>query len=121
MMNLQELATLRELDCNVLILVFNNGHLGMVRQQQELFFNGEYFASRFTVNPDFASVAHCFAIQGHTLFPGDDPHTMIKKSLDFKGPVLLDIPVNPGLNVYPMVEPGKANTDMIDGRMVHNA
>ena len=47
LMNIQELATLAELDLNVAVVVMNNRHLGLVRQQQELFYGGRLSASRF--------------------------------------------------------------------------
>jgi acetolactate synthase-1/2/3 large subunit len=46
LMNIQELATLADHELNVTIILFNNGHLGLVRQQQELFFGENYIASK---------------------------------------------------------------------------
>ena len=66
-MNIQELATIAENDLDVRICVFNNGHLGLVRQQQELFYGKRYVASRFTARPDFAAIARGFGIRGCTL------------------------------------------------------
>jgi acetolactate synthase-1/2/3 large subunit len=61
-MNIQELATLAELGLPVKIIILNNGHLGLVRQQQELFYERRFIASRFGKRLDFASLAGQFGI-----------------------------------------------------------
>src|SRR5262249_12403047 len=57
LMNIQELATLAEEDLPVKVVLLDNGHLGLVRQQQELFYGRRYHASRFHAEPDFAAIA----------------------------------------------------------------
>ena len=42
---------------NVKVVLLNNAHLGLVRQQQQLFYGGRYHASRFHAEPDFAQIA----------------------------------------------------------------
>ncbi len=115
-MNIQELATLAELDLNVKIFLMNNGHLGLVRQQQELFYGGNYIASRFERRLDFASIARDFGVHGIAMDGGDDPSLVIANALAASGPCVVDIPVHYGENVYPMVPPGAANRVMIGGR-----
>ncbi|MDV6236036.1 biosynthetic-type acetolactate synthase large subunit [Leptospira ellisii] len=113
MMNIQELDTLRELDLNVTILLMNNGHLGLVRQQQELFFGSRFSASRFTLSADFAKIASSFGIPSFTL---DDKTTVtetLSEVLSVKGPSFAVLNVPPELNVLPMVPAGKANREMI--------
>ncbi|MBI5693347.1 MAG: biosynthetic-type acetolactate synthase large subunit [Verrucomicrobia bacterium] len=109
LMNLQELATLAELDLPVAVLVFNNAHLGLVRQQQELFYGGRYAASRFHAAPDLAAVARAFGLRGHRLDPDGDPLAELSDLLQRPGPCLIDIPIHDAANVYPMVPPGAAN------------
>ncbi|MBI5770173.1 MAG: biosynthetic-type acetolactate synthase large subunit [Verrucomicrobia bacterium] len=109
LMNLQELATLAELDLPVAILLFNNAHLGLVRQQQELFYGGRYSASRFDRTPDFAAIARGFGLRGVRLDPGGDPLADLADALAQPGPCLIDIPIHDQTNVYPMVPPGAAN------------
>jgi acetolactate synthase-1/2/3 large subunit len=119
LMNIQELATLAELGLDVKIIVMNNGHLGLVRQQQELFFGGRYYASRFDRSPDFAAVASAFGIRGLDLEGADDPGELLRSSFGRRGPVLINVPVHHGQNVYPMVPPGGANREMIGGELTH--
>ncbi len=113
LMNIQELATLAELDLPVAILVFNNANLGMVRQQQELFYRQRYSASLFESVPDFAAVARAFGIRGAQVEPNRDPLGVIADALAKPGPCLIDIPIRVGANVYPIVPPGAANRQMI--------
>ncbi len=109
LMNIQELATLAELDLPVAILVFNNANLGLVRQQQQLFYGRRYAASRFASVPDFAAVAQGFGIRGVRLDPGGDPLGELAAALAKPGPCLIDIPIHDAANVFPMVPPGAAN------------
>jgi acetolactate synthase-1/2/3 large subunit len=112
LMNIQELATIAENRLDIKICVFNNGHLGLVRQQQELFYGMRYVASRFDARPDFAAIARGFGIAGCTIaMPHDEGE--LARALAVKGPVLLDIAVSETENVYPMVPPGKGNTEAI--------
>ncbi len=107
MMNIQELATLAEQNLNVKIIILNNGHLGLVRQQQELFYNANYTACRFEKQVDFKRIAEGFGIPAASAIDAD--------LLNFKGPALLDLPIAANEMVYPMVPPGGANVEMIGG------
>jgi acetolactate synthase-1/2/3 large subunit len=119
LMNIQELATLAELDLDVKVIVMNNGHLGLVRQQQELFFEGRYYASRFDRTPDFPALAAAFGIKGIELEGADDPGELLREAFSWRGPVLVNAPVHHERNVYPMVPPGGANREMIGGELTH--
>jgi len=112
LMNIQELATIAENGLDIRICVFNNGHLGLVRQQQELFYGKRYVASRFESRPDFAAIARGFGIRACTI---DLPHDQaaLARALSAPGPVLIDIELSETENVYPMVPPGKGNTEAI--------
>ena len=114
-MNIQELATLAELNLNITVIIMNNGHLGLVRQQQEMFYNKNYIASRFSSNPDFAAIAQGFGIEAYNLEGERNPLEIMKKALNKPGPVLIDIPIHEAENVYPIVPPGAANREMIGG------
>jgi acetolactate synthase-1/2/3 large subunit len=114
LINIQELATIAENGLDIKICVFNNGSLGLVRQQQELFYGERYVASRFQSRPDFAAIARGFGIPGCSLsIPHDDD--ALRRALSTKGPVLLDIEIPERENVFPMVPPGKSNVDAIWG------
>ena len=112
LINIQELATIAECRLDIKICVFNNGHLGLVRQQQELFYGRRYVASRFDSRPDFAAIARGFGIPGCTVRMPHDGESLAR-ALATRGPVLLDIEVPEMENVYPMVPPGKSNVEAI--------
>ncbi len=112
-MNIQELATLAEVSANVTIIIFNNGFLGLVRQQQELFYGKRYIASQFNVRPDLVMVARGFGIKSFDLEKVENPAETLAEALSIDGPVLINVPVRSEENVFPMVPPGAANRIMI--------
>jgi len=114
-MNIQELATLAELNLNVKIVVMNNQHLGLVRQQQELFFDNNFIASKFTRRLDFAAIAREFGIRGINLAHTIHPEEIIRRLFREPGTCIIDVPIHEVENVYPMVPPGAANREMITG------
>jgi acetolactate synthase-1/2/3 large subunit len=115
LMNLQELATAAEEQVDVKIVLLNNAHLGLVRQQQELFYGSRFYGSRFAAQPDFAALARAFGIAGVDLAGSSSPADELAAALATPGPVLVNVPIAEAANVYPMVPPGGANRDMIDG------
>ena len=114
LMNIQELATAAEEAVNVKVILLNNGHLGLVRQQQQLFYGGRYHASRFHSEPDFAAIARGFGVTAYDLGVAGDPLVRLSAALREPGPCLINVPIAAEVNVYPMVPPGAANRDMID-------
>ncbi len=118
LLNIQELATLAELDLNVKVFILNNQHLGLVRQQQELFYGQRYQASRFAFDPNFAAIAEGFGIRGYDLAQGD-PVEITARVFETPGPCVVNVPIPDVENVMPMVPPGAANRDMIGGELVH--
>jgi acetolactate synthase-1/2/3 large subunit len=115
LMNVQELATAAEERVNVKVILLNNGHLGLVRQQQQLFYGGRYSASRFHVEPDFTAIARGFGVAAYDLGTAGDPQAALACALRAPGPCLVNVPIAAAENVYPMVPPGAANRDMISG------
>jgi len=115
LMNIQELATLAELGLDITVLVMNNGQLGLVRQQQELFFGARYFASCFDRRVDFVAVAGGFGVQGIQHRRGANLRATIERALSRPGPSLIDVPIREAANVLPIVPPGAANRQMIEG------
>lgn len=113
LMNIQEMATLAELDLDVKILLLNNNQLGLVRQQQDLFYSGRLMASQFIRNPDFTAIARGFGMRAVDIAEEDNPLAAIGELISEKGPILVNIPVNPKLQVLPMVPPGASNSQMI--------
>ncbi|HAS90118.1 MAG TPA: biosynthetic-type acetolactate synthase large subunit, partial [Desulfovibrio sp.] len=115
LMNIQELATLAEQHLNVKVLIMNNNRLGLVRQQQALFFEERFFASSFESNPDFASIARGFGIPSFDLGEQENPELFLRKVLGQDGPCVINIPINFENKVFPMVPPECANREMIGG------
>lgn len=116
LMNIQELVTLAELNLNVTTIVLNNAHLGMVRQQQELFYGGRYSQSRFHAQPDFAAAARAFGVRGYDIDGNTAREAVertLKEALSEPGPSLVNLAIHEYEMVYPMVPPGAANREMI--------
>ena len=114
LMNIQELATLVECQTNVKVIVMNNQHLGLVRQQQTLFYGGRLQASQFEALPDFVAIAKGFGLRGVDLRTSHGPLDDLRRALDEPGPLLINVPIHPHANVLPIVPPGAANRDMIE-------
>jgi len=116
LMNIQELVTLTELNLNVTTIVLNNAHLGMVRQQQELFYGGRYSQSRFHAQPDLAAAARAFGVRGYRVDSDagrECVEQVLRQALAEPGPSLVDLEIHEHEMVYPMVPPGAANREMI--------
>ena len=123
LMNIQEMATAAELNVNVKVILFNNGSLGLVRQQQELFYGARYHASRFEFQPDFVAIARGFGWKAFDLSASSHPQETLAQALNTTGPCLINVPIDDSLNVLPMVPPGAANIEMIGGQthVAHSA
>ena len=117
MMNIQELATLNRYKIPLKIVLLDNSSLGMVRQWQELFFNGNYSEVDLSDNPDFAVLARAFGIEAFTISQRDEVPAALARLLATEGPVLLHVKIDPKENVWPLVPPGKSNNDMIQGEI----
>ncbi|MCI1579653.1 MAG: biosynthetic-type acetolactate synthase large subunit [Clostridium beijerinckii] len=120
LMNIQELATLADFNLNIKVIILNNHHLGLVRQQQELFYNEHYIASKFISNPNFKIIAEGFGIQSCDLGNEEKPLEKLKELLTVDGPCVINIPIEENENVLPMVPPGKSNIDMIGGENLND-
>lgn len=114
MMNIQELATLNRYKIPLKIIVLNNSRLGMVRQWQELFFDGNFSEVDLSDNPDFAVVAQAFGVEGFTITKRSEVKAGIDRLLAAEGPVLMHAVIDPSENVWPLVPPGKSNADMME-------
>lgn len=113
MMNIQELATLAENNLAVTVIVFENGTLGMVYQQQKFLFEKNYSASQFIQSPDLLKIASGFGLE---TFDADSDKDWYKKAFApnrVKKPCFVRIRVDPEENVLPFVPGGKANIDSI--------
>jgi len=113
MMNVQELATIKRFRLPVKIIVIDNQRLGMVKQWQQLFFDGRYSETDLSDNPDFVSLAAAFAIPGHSISRKDEVADALDAMFTWPGPYLLHVRIDETDNVWPLVPPGAANHDMM--------
>ncbi|HZR35537.1 MAG TPA: biosynthetic-type acetolactate synthase large subunit [Nevskia sp.] len=114
LMNVQELATLAELNLNVKTVVMDNAALGLVRQQQELFYQRRHVASLYQRPSALCAVAQAFGVPAYDLERADDAGAMLREAFARPGPALIRAPVAPEAMVLPMVAPGAANVEVID-------
>jgi acetolactate synthase-1/2/3 large subunit len=115
LMNVQELATAVEENVNIKVLLMNNNALGLVRQQQDLFFGSRVYAADFRAQTDFVRLAEAFGMPAFDLAAADDPAEALARGLRGRGPCLIHVPIDAAAKVYPMVPPGAANREMIGG------
>lgn len=116
LMNIQELATLADYNLNVKIIILNNKHLGLVKQLQEFFYNKNYFATEFITNPDFEVIGRGFNIPSCDLSRENNPLAKLDSILSQSGPYIVNIPINPEEDVFPIVPAGASNLEMIGGK-----
>jgi len=129
-MNFQELVVAVEHEVPIKVIILNNGHLGMVRQWQELFYNKEYSATRLgqcergknenirpkknaKYLPDFVMLAEAHGALGLRVQEKDQLAPALDKAFAHAGPVVVECIVEPEANVYPMVPAGASLTEMI--------
>jgi acetolactate synthase-1/2/3 large subunit len=112
-MNIQELATAVQYRLPVKVVILNNGSLGMVRQWQELFFQGKYSQTCLPQVPDFVRLAEAYGAAGfRATKPGQVPE-VLRKGFAAPGPAIIDILTDPDEMVYPMVPAGAPLTKML--------
>ena len=111
-MNIQELATLQQEHVPLKIAIMNNGYLGMVRQWQEFFHSRNYSETPMT-GPDYVKLADAYGVTGIRVTERDEVAAAIKRAMETEGTVIIDFVIASGANVYPMVAPGAAITNMI--------
>jgi acetolactate synthase-1/2/3 large subunit len=106
LMNIQELATAMQHRTPVKLIICNNGHMGMVRQWQELIHDGRYSHSYNASIPDFVALANAFGWAGARVENPADLPAALQQCLDHDGPFLLDVAVLAQENCFPMMPAG---------------
>jgi acetolactate synthase-1/2/3 large subunit len=112
-MNCQEFATAVEHDIDVKVFIMNNGYLGMVRQWQELFWDGRYSGVEMGSSPDWVKLAEAFGAKGMRVSRDDEVEEAMREAIEAKGTVVLDVRVRKEENCYPMIPAGAAARDMV--------
>ncbi|WP_411704391.1 acetolactate synthase large subunit [Edaphovirga cremea] len=113
MMNIQEMATAVEEGVDVKIVVLNNCALGLVHQQQTLFYKEHIFAATYQRQTDFLKIAAGFGLDTCDLNNAADPMAALRAALLRPGPCLIHLHIDVNEKVYPIVPPGCANIEMI--------
>ncbi|HHU48827.1 MAG: biosynthetic-type acetolactate synthase large subunit [Caldicoprobacterales bacterium] len=113
-MNSTELATVSKYQVPIVQLVLNNHTLGMVRQWQDLFFQGRYSQSTLGPDVDFLKLADAYGIKGFSISSNQEVERVLKEALSLNEPVLVECDISPDEKVYPMVAPGAAIDNLID-------
>ena len=114
LMNVQELATIRRLALPIRMVVIDNRMLGMVRQWQDLFFEGRRSQVALDDNPEFAEVAEAFGIPAFELARTEDVPAALARLRGAPGPILCHVRVDPEDGAWPLVPPGAANHEMLE-------
>jgi len=114
-MSAQELATSVLEEIPVIVVVLNNSMLGMVAQWQRIFYNRRYSGTMLHDSPDFVKLAEAFGAQGIRIGSLDEFSQAVKNGLTSDVTTVIDVPISPEENVYPMIPSGKTLKDMILG------
>lgn len=114
-MNIQELATLAETGARVKVILMDNTSLGLVRQQQQLFYGERYHGTKYPPTTQFCEISEGFGVPAIDLGTVPKPRQVLADLLSADGPAFIRVPIPELENVYPMVAPGEANTTMIGG------
>ncbi len=113
-MNLNELATAVSYKIPLVIVLMNNGVLGMVRQWQTLFFNGHHSNTTLERKTDFVKLAEAFGAVGLTATTPAEFEAAFQKALTVTdGPVVIDTYIDKDEFVLPMLPPGGSIEDLI--------
>ncbi len=114
LMNIQELALIAEEDLNLKVVLCNNQSLGLVYQQQQLFYQQRLIASTFPTSTDFVMIARGFGVEAFDLGQAEEPELLLQELLRRRGGCLINIPTELDAHVFPMVPPGGSNREMVD-------
>jgi acetolactate synthase-1/2/3 large subunit len=112
----QDLATSVLEKIPVVVVILNNSMLGMVAQWQRMFYNRRYSASELGGLPDFVKLAEAYGAQGYRTESIEDFSATIKKALKSDVTTVIDVPISPEEDVFPMVPAGTGLNDMMVDR-----
>ena len=111
-MTAAELSTIVQEGIKINIAIINNGYLGMVRQWQEFFYDGNYESTPL-VSPDFVKLAGAHGIQGRAVSTRGEVEAAVDEARSATGTFLLNFMVEGKESVYPMIPAGSALHEMI--------
>lgn len=111
-MNIQELGTIMEQQIDVKLILLNNGHLGMVRQWQTLFFDRRYAGTPMQ-SPNFGLIAEAYGIPYRKVENPEEIAPALQQAIDNKGPILLEFVCDSSEVILPMIPAEGGFDDMI--------
>ena len=112
-MCLQELATAATYNVPLVILIMNNGVLGMVRQWQTLFYNKHYSNTVLGRKTDFPALARAFGADGEKAETVEELDNALSRAFKSDGPYIVDCRIDKDEFVLPMLPPGGSMDDII--------
>ena len=114
-MTAQELATSVLEDLPIIVVIVNNGYLGMVRQWQDMFFDERFSQVNLTQTlPDYAALARAYGALGFTVENEEDLDTSLREALASGRTCVVDARVDPREHCFPMIPAGAAATDVVE-------
>jgi acetolactate synthase-1/2/3 large subunit len=113
LLNVQELATAAHERLPVKLVMLDNASLGMVRQQQDMFWDGRRSEVDLGATPDWVALARAFGVAGREVPIDDDVEGALAATLAEPGPALLRVEIERDADCLPMFPPGGAARDMI--------
>ena len=112
-MNLNELATAVRYNVPVVVIIINNGVLGMVRQWQTLFYDKHYSNSVLERKTDFSAFAKAFGADGEAVTTPEELDEALNRAFSCEGPYIIDCKIDKDEFVLPMLPPGGSMDDII--------
>ena len=112
-MNSNELATMQHYGIPVVIIVMNNGVLGMVRQWQTVFYGKRYSQTNLDRGPDFAKLADAYGLKGYSVCSLEQFDEAFTKSINSGETAVIDCHIGCDETITPMVAPGKPITEFV--------
>ncbi len=113
LMNIQEMSTAVQYNLPVKVFILNNEYMGMVRQWQDLTYDGRHSHSYSEALPDFVKLAEAYGWKGLRIEDLDSLDSGIAEMLAHDGPVMVDCRVAKMANCFPMIPSGAAHTEML--------
>jgi acetolactate synthase-1/2/3 large subunit len=114
-MTAQELATSVLEGLPIVVVIVNNGNLGMVRQWQEMFFEERFSQIKLThAVPDYARLAQAYGAAGFTVEHEDELADVLAEAMDCGRTAVVDCRVDPREHVFPMIPAGAAAMDLVE-------
>lgn len=113
LMNMQELATAVMYQIPIKVIILNNGYLGMVKQLQDVSFDGRYIATCLGQGPDFIGISKSFGAKGRAISNIDELEAGIQEMIEADEPFILNIYTSADEGCFPMIKSGKGHNEMI--------